>query len=344
VAASHFSIKTQLLITDRTNPEDTIMSIKYSTLAMALTFTLAASAASADGYDRETNFSNKNTPPKVSLDATRNASAGGVDRESNLRKGNARRGDTSTIGAIGTRPYLATAEEGDFLQTETSRRDAVPQKSTGSCLEVVGTCTAAEGTAVRTCGAVTLASLGTMSAGCLAIFGGTTLACAAGVISYCGSIVGTAVKSAWKSVFHGSSLGTNDIGEEQVCGGHEFVNKLRVEYSPISQRVTRTIFYCTDGDMMFVGEGQPDQSTFTCPDGYFGAGIRLRAGSEIDAAGLICRNKDGNRWDSPLKGSAGGDAKDTLCPSDRLFVGVNAVYDGPLDTGRRMKGISAMCR
>ncbi len=62
----------------------------------------------------------------------------------------------------------------------------------------------------------------------------------------------------------------------------------------------------------------------TCPRGFHPSGLYGRAGSYVDALGLICTNGMVSMGVAPMRGGRGGDEFYWECPEDYSFVGVVA--------------------
>lgn len=139
-----------------------------------------------------------------------------------------------------------------------------------------------------------------------------------------------------------------------TCGGQERAWRVRFysddhPSSSIGNVVSRLILYCTDGSTRsFVGNNGVGYRTTSCGTGYLLQGLRVRSGSAIDAAGVVCdKVGEGSSNDlfGPLNGGPGGSQRDLLCPETKYVYGLRTWHDDTLPSGSRyVAGLEVLCR
>ncbi len=211
------------------------------------------------------------------------------------------------------------------------------------------------------CVAIAVASDGAaapLSAACLAYLSTVTLSACSAMAYYCAGGTGGAPTyspppgRALSSVGDWTGDGTGpDFFSDAICGTNTFVDSVTVRYN--STRVTGVSIRCTPSSStassttMNRGYNGTASNTYTCPNGQLMAGLLVRAGQEIDAAGGVCRkvsNSDVSTFVNGLWGGSGGTRQDRVCAPNQDMYGVKFQLDGSNETSPNVIGMQPLCR
>lgn len=134
------------------------------------------------------------------------------------------------------------------------------------------------------------------------------------------------------------------------CPSHHRVKTIRTEWfgaNTTSGRISRLVMTCTNGTTLTFGYAGTASNTQTCATGDLVTGLMVRAGTEIVAAGVGCRQTAESGAPvafSPLFGGSGGTTVTRNCATDKYVRGARVHMDGSTESYPNIRGIELDCR
>jgi hypothetical protein len=241
-----------------------------------------------------------------------------------------------------------------FLQegrrpNEPLRQLGFQTKISGACAEDIVLCSfAAAGTAAA-CVADLWAG-GALTPECIAAFNATGGACAAAARDCAGSGGGVGTPGTVRLARAGSGIiQSSDVFRELTCTAPHRVKSTRIEWANLGGPVyiTKITLTCTNNVALTYGYNGTSTNTYTCSTGRLMAGLMLRTGAFVDAAGGVCRqlaNNSGVTYVNGLWGGTGGTQNDRVCATGKYIVGAKMYFDGATETNRNILGIELLCK
>lgn len=140
-----------------------------------------------------------------------------------------------------------------------------------------------------------------------------------------------------------------DVSPELVCKFPHVVNSVKVEWATVIgiPLVTKLQLTCTDGSILTFGYPGTNAASYPCGSGRRTAGLLLRAGQFIDAAGGVCRDvnsRSPTTFTTGIFGGTGGKRNDQVCPLGKYLAGAKVYLDGPAESDRNLIGVEVLCR
>jgi hypothetical protein len=140
-----------------------------------------------------------------------------------------------------------------------------------------------------------------------------------------------------------------------TCPRHAWVDRMTIFWSPSYKRVIKLVFHCTPINgvatniPLGINDGPLDQytTTITCHRGELVSGMLFRAGTELDAAGVVCgkvANVDETAYTAGIYGGQGGSRQDRACPRDKYIIGARVRSEFLRRETDNIAGVELICR
>ncbi len=271
--------------------------------------------------------------------------------------------NVSAVEAAG--PARSVEMRGALERTGVGRQTAAPVSRTlvttksveADCGRTLNSCMIGKVGYNLSCGVPAWQVFGRMSLACSTSLRDIGGVCAAAA-TYCTKAGDTAgyLPTPTTTPVVGTMYGYSDPVIFGMCPSNAWVDQVKVEFTPCYQRVSKLIFRCTPqikgGQSTFLTFGVPaiaDTRTgiATCAAGRLAGGMAFRAGTELDAAGLLCKNvADFNEtlYGSSIYGGAGGSFQYRACPRQTHLVGAKVSLERKGAPTDNIAGVELICR